>query len=116
VQFDPDALIASMQRLMSYKPKQMYLTHFGAIEPTTKHVEQLIQAVRDIKQMALDAIDLTENRVTKLQQQLEAHVLEKLAEMQCDQSAEFQLDVMRNDIELNAQGMDVWLSRLAKQA
>ena len=114
VQFDPDALLLSIERLMSYHPEHMYLTHFGAIQPTPIFVKQLIQAVKDIKQIALDAIDINENRVDHLQQQLQKHVLAKLVEMKCDQTVEFQTAKMTNDLELNAQGMDVWLKRLAK--
>lgn len=114
VQFDPDALLLSIARLMTYKPKSMYLTHFGAIEPTQEFVEQLSQAVKDIKQIALSAINVTENRVEYLQAKLQQHVLAKLADMKCDQSVEFQTNKMSNDLKLNAQGMDVWLTRLAK--
>ena len=114
VQFDPDALLISIERLMSYHPEHMYLTHFGAIEPTTSIVEQLTNAVKHIKKIALNAKDVTENRDEYLQQQLQKHILAKLAEMKCEQSVEFQTAVMANDIKLNAQGMDVWLNRLAK--
>ena len=114
VQFDPDALLISIDRLISYKPEQMYLTHFGAIKPSASIVSQLKNAVKDIKKIALKAKDVTENRVEYLQKKLLQHVLAKLAEMKCEQSVEFQTAVMANDIELNAQGMDVWLKRLAK--
>ena len=114
VQFDPDALLVSIDRLMSYKPKYMYLTHFGAIEPTEKIVKQLKTAVKDIKNIALNAKDINENRVEYLQQQLHLDVQAKLAKMGCEQTVEFQSTVMKNDIELNAQGMDVWLTRLTK--
>lgn len=115
VQFDPEALLISIDRLMTYQPKRMYLTHFGAIEPTLDYVKQLTQSVNDIKRIALDAIDITENRVQYLQQRLQEHILALLADMQCAQTEAFQIAKMANDIELNAQGMDVWLSRLAKQ-
>lgn len=116
VQFDPDALIASIDRLMSYQPDTMYLTHFGAIEPTTKMAERLTTSVKEIKAIALKAKDITENRIEYFQQQLMELVLAKLAEMKCEQSVEFQSDVMTMDLKLNAQGMDVWLKRLTKTA
>jgi len=100
---------------MTYQPKRMYLTHFGMIEPTPQFVEQLIQAVKDIKQIALDAKEITENRVKHMQEQLTTHVLNKLAEMKCEQSVEYQREKMANDLKLNAQGMDVWLNKLAKE-
>jgi len=116
VQFDPDALLASIDRLMSYQPKFMYLTHFGDVEPIKNVVNQLKNAVIDIKNIALEAKDITHNRVKHLQEKVEQDVLKKLAKMKCEQTPEFQLAVMANDIELNAQGMDVWLTRLAKKA
>jgi len=115
VQFDPDALLKSIERLMTYQPKHMYLTHFGAVEPTAKIVEQLTNAVKVIKELSLSAKDLTENRIEYLNDHLMKHVLATLAEMKCDQSVEFQTSVMAMDIQLNAQGMDVWLTRLAKK-
>ncbi len=114
VQFDPDALLVSIERLMSYKPDVMYLTHFGDIKPTQNVVRQLTTSIKDIKEIAMSAIDLTENRVGYLQEKLLQYVLDKLAEMKCEQSVELQTSVMANDIELNAQGIDVWLSRLTK--
>lgn len=114
VQFDPDALLISIKRLMSYQPKQIYLTHFGMIEPSAKIVKQLTDAVKDTKRIALQARNISESRVEHLQKQLLEHVLIILAKMQCEQSVEFQTSVMKNDIKLNAQGMDVWLNRLDK--
>lgn len=112
VQFDPDALLKSIERLMSYHPDYMYLTHFGALEPTDNVVKQLTDSVIEIKRIALESKDITENRVEVLEERLMKHVLALLADMKCDQSPEFQSSVMANDIKLNAQGMDVWLTRL----
>lgn len=112
VQFDPDALIESVARLMSYQPETMYLTHFGALKPTPAIVKQLKKSITDIRDMALSCKDITENRVNVLETKLLKHVLQELADLHCEQSPELQTAVMLNDIKLNAQGMDVWLTRL----
>mgnify|MGYP000411586234 CR=1 FL=1 len=41
VQFDPDALHASIDRIMLYKPERMFLTHFGCLSDPQRAVQEL---------------------------------------------------------------------------
>lgn len=41
VQFEPDALHASIDKIMSWQPEYLYLTHYSAVRPTARHIEDL---------------------------------------------------------------------------
>jgi glyoxylase-like metal-dependent hydrolase (beta-lactamase superfamily II) len=111
IQFDPPALLQSIDRLMALKPKQVYLTHFGNIEPTDAVVTQLKQRIHDLTQIALAEKHSNGNRQENIERRLRDYLLKELAAMQCHQSAEFCEKFLRNDISLNAQGLEIWLER-----
>lgn len=113
VQFDPVAMIESIDRLLSLEPKQMYLTHFGKIEPTQELVNQLKERIKTFSQIALEEKDSGQSRQVNIEQRLMTYLLEQLASLGCNQSVEFCQNVIRNDVKLNAQGLDVWLDRNA---
>ncbi len=52
VQFDPDELIKSIHKIMKYEPKRLCLTHFAAIKPTQQVVEQLIDGINFVSNLA----------------------------------------------------------------
>jgi len=112
VQFDPGSLLQSIDRLMTYKPEQMYLTHFGAITPTPEVVEQLKDSIKAFSNIALDLQSETENRLDKIQSGLKYYLLEKLAEMGSQNSEEFNQQAIEFDTKLNAQGLEFWLNKL----
>jgi len=114
VQFDPDALLNSIDKLMSLSPQQMYLTHYGAITPSTEIVEQLKQSITVFKKIALDAEQIKDNRVEFIQKKLKDFLLEQLIKMGCQLSTAFCSELIEMDTLLNAQGLDVWLNRRSK--
>ena len=111
VQFDPDALIASIDRLLSLNPQQMYLTHFGAIKPTKEVVKQLKQSIDVFKKCALDVKDVDNGRVEVIQEKIQDYLLKQLGEMGCKQSQNACAKIIKVDTLLNAQGLDVWLNK-----
>jgi glyoxylase-like metal-dependent hydrolase (beta-lactamase superfamily II) len=52
VQFDPEELIKSIHKIMEYNPQRVCLTHFAAIRPTHKVVEQLIDGIHFVSNLA----------------------------------------------------------------
>ena len=115
VQFDPGSLLQSIDCLMSLQPKTMYLTHFGAIIPTPEIVKQLKRSVRKFSNIALDAQDFVateaETRVDYIQQKLKDYLLSTIDDMGAEHTREFYEKNIEFDTKLNAQGLDVWLSR-----
>jgi glyoxylase-like metal-dependent hydrolase (beta-lactamase superfamily II) len=45
-QFDPDAWFATLDRLLSYNPRRMYVAHFGCVENVPKLADQLRDSIR----------------------------------------------------------------------
>lgn len=111
IQFDPPALLQSIDRLMALKPKQMYLTHFGKIEPTDAIVSQLKKRIHHFTQIALTEKHNDGDRQKNIETQLRNYLLKELAAMPCQQSIEFCEQFLQNDIDLNAQGLDIWLEK-----
>jgi glyoxylase-like metal-dependent hydrolase (beta-lactamase superfamily II) len=111
IQFDPPALLQSIDRLMTLKPKQMYLTHFGNIEPTDAVVNQLKKRVHHFTQIALAEMHTNGDRLQNIERRLKDYLLAELALMQCHQPVEFCEQFLANDISLNAQGLDIWLEK-----
>jgi len=112
VQFDPEALLQSIDCLTSLTPNVMYLTHYGAITPTSEVVKQLRRSIRKFSNIALEFQTITENRPKLIQQKLINYLLETLEEMGCEQSPEFCTNVIKGDVKLNAAGLDFWLGKL----
>ena len=52
VQFDPEALIKSIHKIMQYKPQRVCLTHYAAIKPTQKVVSELIEGIHFVSNLA----------------------------------------------------------------
>ncbi len=110
VQFDPAALHASIDRLVALKPEAMYLTHYGRVE----HVERLaadlhqqIDAMVGLARAAHGRPDrhaaLMESLTNLYMERAEAHGWSGGRDVMCQ--------LLGMDIELNAQGLEVWLDR-----
>lgn len=111
VQFDPGSLLQSIDCLISLGPEKMYLTHYGAITPSPENVKQLKRSIRRFSNIALNLQNQPENRVEVLQEQLTRFLLKLLDEMGCHQSPEFCKSVIKDDMVLNAKGLEFWLSK-----
>ena len=109
VQFDPDALHASIDRLLALEPEAMYLTHYGRVEDVQRlgadlHVQ--IDAMVALARAAQGKPDrhpvLRESLAKYYTERAEAHGWLKGREA-------LEALVLDMDITLNAQGLEVWL-------
>lgn len=128
VQFDPPVLRASFERLLALRPDCVYLTHYGRLptSPGPDDAHTLQQLGRDYLEQ-LDAVialglraaaasPLTEDRHVTLAEGLSELYLERVRRLGGSLSRERVLELMDMDIELNAQGMGVWLGSVAEAA
>ena len=110
VQFDPAALHASIDRLLALKPEAMYLTHFGRVEQVERlagKLHEMIDAMVAIARSAKDSTDRHARLVHELTQLYAARTAEH--GWRGDRAA--LVHWLGTDIELNAQGLGVWLDQ-----
>ena len=110
VQFEPDALRASVQRLLSADPQCIYLTHFGRVGNVASLGQAMLGLLDDVVALG-QAHRQTPDRHAALSQALRALYLDSLRQHGCNESDAVLTDQLALDIELNAQGMGIWLDR-----
>lgn len=110
VQFDPQAMLQSIERLLNLNPQRIYLTHFGMIEPTPAVVDELKRSINQFVTIAEGEADHP-HRLVRIQQQIESYLLKRLQKRGCKLSPEQINKLIEMDCRLNAQGLDIWLSR-----
>nr|WP_298129422.1 MBL fold metallo-hydrolase [uncultured Pseudoxanthomonas sp.] len=110
VQFEPVALKASIARMVAYEPDGMYLTHYGRVGDVPRLAQALYEQIDAMVAIA-EACDGRADRHRCLTAGLSALYLERAHALQVPLADEDVLRVLAMDIELNAQGMAVWLDR-----
>ena len=109
VQFDPEEMHASIDLLMSFNPGSIYLTHFGQVRDvpgTAREMHRLIDAYVEIARQHKDAGKVRHELIRDGLAQL---MVKEIAAMGCRLAPEKILELLRHDIEINAQGLEVWL-------
>lgn len=109
VQFDPEPLKASVQRLANLHPENLYLTHYGRIGDAQKHAAVLIELIDAMVERALALIDAPDRHAALVAALDELYVPRAVAHSSL--SPYTVREVIGLDIELNAQGLGVWLDR-----
>ena len=114
VQFDPDALHASIDKMMAFKPQRMFLTHYSVVEnpaPLSLRLHAQVNELVAIAQGAQQAAGPA--RVQEIFAAIMDMLLAGLVEHGCELPLEKQKRVIQSDAFLNAQGLDIWLSNKA---
>jgi glyoxylase-like metal-dependent hydrolase (beta-lactamase superfamily II) len=115
VAFDPDAWLASIDRLMSFDPQRMYLTHYGRLDHPAARADDLRQSVRDLTALALaEEGGEAEGRLDRLRKGVGEHLAGRVRDHGCDLDEARARELLALDTDLNAQGLEVWLVRRAK--
>lgn len=115
VQFDPDQMNASIDRMMALKPDYFYLTHFGRIKATQALAEQLKTSIDDFVNIALQE-SKTPNRAEVIEARILDYLVAGLETMESSCPEDDCRNWLAMDSKLNAQGLDVWLTRKEKSA
>ena len=119
VQFEPDALRDSIRRMMATRPSRMYLTHYSAVGRDAADVERLAALLlSQIDEMVAIASGLKDapDRHAALKRELLAMFQRRVREHLGDRIAPTRVSaLLAMDVELNAQGLGVWLDRLTRR-
>jgi glyoxylase-like metal-dependent hydrolase (beta-lactamase superfamily II) len=110
VQFEPAALRASIERLMQQQPRHIYLTHYGRVSDLARMAQLLLTLLDAAVETGLRLRE-SGDRHQRLKQELTLLYTRSLREHGCTLSDERIAFLLTMDVELNAQGMGVWLDR-----
>jgi glyoxylase-like metal-dependent hydrolase (beta-lactamase superfamily II) len=111
VHFDPEALCRSVDRLMSYGPKSVFLTHYAEVtelERLSRELKERVVAFADLGRRYRGAPDramkLRNGMFAMIGAWLDAHGFPR------DDARRHRL--LDDDVELNCQGIEHWLDRV----
>lgn len=110
VQFDPVAWRISIARLLAKAPRAMYLTHFGRVTGVPALAEQLLAMLDRMVEIGQNE-SAGADRHQRLKSALSALVRQELRAHGCTLDAARIDALLSLDLELNAQGIAVWLDR-----
>ncbi|HET9108729.1 MAG TPA: MBL fold metallo-hydrolase [Steroidobacteraceae bacterium] len=109
-QFDPEQLLASIDRLLSYSPEAMYLMHFSRVTDVQRLGESLKAQIRELVRIAERSASLADRRAA-IRAGIASLWRELAARHGCPLPPERVLELLENDLELNTQGLIAWLER-----
>ena len=112
-QFDPEQLIASIERMAAYAPKAMYLMHFSRVTDVPRLAEMLKVQIRAIVHIA-QRHAAAQDRYTAIRADMLDLWLGLAHEHGVPLSDAQIATVLRGDLDLNTQGLLVWLDRLKR--
>jgi glyoxylase-like metal-dependent hydrolase (beta-lactamase superfamily II) len=108
-QFDPAALHRSVDLIASFKPEAVYVTHYSEardVQRLAADMHRLIDAQLEIALREKDAGPECEQRIAAAIRQL---ALAEAAQQGWALQGEAALELLSLDLELNAQGLCIWL-------
>ncbi|OWQ93927.1 MBL fold metallo-hydrolase [Roseateles aquatilis] len=119
VQFEPDALRASVRRMLETQPSRMYVTHYSRIGRDAADIERLaallLAQVDEMEAIALRLKDAPD-RHAALKRELLALYQRRAVEHLGDRLPPTRIAaLLAMDVELNAQGLGVWLDKSRRQ-
>ena len=110
VQFEPGAMQASIARMLAEAPQAMYLTHYGRVEDVARLGAELHAQIDAMVAMARSC-EPGPGRHDALVAALSGYYLGRARAHACTLDDAAVLRLLEMDIELNAQGLEIWLDR-----
>ena len=110
VQFDPQAWYGTLDRLLAYQPEQMFLTHYSRVGNVGKLAEDLRAGISRYVRLAEELREHPQ-RHQALRNALSEEALHSLRDLGSEMPEDEARKLLFFDMELNAQGLGVWLDR-----
>ncbi len=110
VQFEPEALVASIDRLVGFGPRAMLLTHYSRVSEVERLASDLRRQIAELAALGRAADDRP-GRAPFLRQGVRELVLGWVRNHGSPLTTEQVEEILSLDIELNAQGLEAWLDR-----
>jgi len=108
IHFDPKALRISLKRIMAIKPECIYPTHFSKLTGVPRLYQKLTDMLTQVENLG-KSLEKADHRHELLKNGLLNLYIQELRNHGCQLSDSKIEQLLSTDIELNAQGMGVWL-------
>ena len=115
IDFDPDAAHVAYERILACEPDHIYLTHYSQITDLERLARDLHAGIEAYREMALDA-EAEHDRLAALRQRMFEYLAGRLVAHGFGGDRDTMQEIIGIDVELNAQGLSVWLDRRKKQS
>lgn len=115
-QFEPEAMRRSIKRLLACEPEAIYLTHYSRIHDVQAQGRDLLRRLDRHVDIALQEKGCGVDRHERIKSALTSYLLAEVRAHGCDLPDDTVLAIWETDLELNAQGLEVWLDTLEKTA
>ncbi len=113
VHFDPEAAHASVDRILSFAPDWVFLTHYGRVPDPAGLAGQLHGDLDAFVAMAEEAAG-EDDVAAALTAAMTAYLFERLDRHGFDADPARRMELLGPDIQLNVQGVEVWLARRSR--
>lgn len=113
IQFDPEALHASIDRIMAYRPAALFLTHYSRVTDLDRLAADLHADIDAFCELARDAWD-KDDRENRLVAGLTEYLYHRMDAHGCVSDPVWRNEIVGPDMSLNASGLLIWLDRLAR--
>lgn len=111
VHFDPEQAHASLDRIMSHRPKSVFLTHYSQVGDLQRLAKDMHAGIDAHVRIAESLKDAGEARLEKLKKKLHAYLTQRVREHGCALDPATVDLWLQMDVDLNAKGLSVWLDR-----
>lgn len=107
-QFEPLAMHNSIERMMQYQPEAMFLTHYGMLQNVSQMADKLHDNIDQQILFAEEFAEAGEERHQLLTDALMQYFILEVRALGCTLSDADCRSWLKTDVELNAQGMEIW--------
>jgi len=113
VQFDPGQMKESIRRLVAAQPAAIRIAHYGTVTACARMADDLVARIDAMVAIARGVEDADE-RHARIVDGLTMLYVEAATGHGVAEPARAVAEVLAGDIEINAQGLGVWLDRIAR--
>jgi glyoxylase-like metal-dependent hydrolase (beta-lactamase superfamily II) len=110
VQFDPDAFHSTIDRMMSYRPRRIYQTHFGPVEDLERLARDLHGCIIELVRIARAHASSTDRRA-RIEADMFQYFSVRLDEHGYAGDLAERHRLLDDDVRLNTSGLEIWLDR-----
>ena len=116
VNFEPEAMHASIELMRSFKPSGIYLTHYSRVTEVDKLADDLHRHIDALVAMTHAASGQGENRKQAIEAAMTDYLLKEVRVHGCTLPDHEIKAIFETDLDLNAQGLAYWKAQEEKKA